>query len=279
MTLEQMKKRKQELGYTNETISMLTNVPLSTVNKIFSGATLSPRYDTLMALEKLLAPEEEFLELHDSHPAEVSRLYEETANGRIWLRQGSYTLDDYLALPDEIRVELIDGVFYDMSSPLNIHQLLAGEIYRILADYLRSKNAACLPFIAPADVQLDCDNRTILQPDVFVVCDRKKVPPRRIIGAPDLVIEILSPSTRKKDMNIKTAKYMNAGVREYWIVDPVKQKVLVYLFKDKDFDDVFLFGFDQKVPVKIFNGECSVDFADIREYLAFLFEDPSPQAD
>ena len=270
MTLEQMKKRKKELGYTNEAISLLSDIPLSTVNKIFGGVTLSPRYSTLMALERVLRPDEEVLMVRDSHPSDASRLYEESESGRIWLRQGTYTLDDYLALPDEIRVELIDGVFYDMSSPTNIHQLLAGEIYRVLANFLRTKKGPCLPFIAPADVQLDCDNKTILQPDVFVVCDRKKIPANRVFGAPDLVIEILSPSTRKKDISIKTNKYLNAGVREYWIVDPSKQKVLVYLFEDKDFDDIMIFGFDQKIPVGIFGGECVVDFADICEYLGFL---------
>ena len=270
MTLEEMKKRKAELGYTNEAISLLSDVPLSTVNKIFGGATLSPRYSTLMALEKVLRPGEEILMVRDSHLLHASDLYKESENGRIWLRQGTYTLENYLSLPDEIRVELIDGVFYDMSSPTNIHQLLAGEIYRILANFLRAKKGPCIPFIAPTDVQLDCDNRTILQPDVFVVCDRKIIPANRVFGAPDLVIEILSPSTRKKDISIKTTKYLNAGVREYWIVDQVKRKVIVYYFCDRDFNDIMLYGFDQKVPVGIFNGECVVDFSDICEYLDFL---------
>ena len=270
MTLEEMKKRKEELGYTNEAISLLSDVPLSTVNKIFGGATLSPRYSTLMALERVLRPEEDVLMVRDSHPLRGSDLYEEGENGRIWIRQGTYTLEDYLSLPDEIRVELIDGVIYDMSSPTNLHQLLAGEIYRILANFLRAKKGPCIPFIAPADVQLDCDNRTIVQPDVFVVCDRKKIPANRVFGAPDFVIEILSPSTRKKDISIKTTKYLNAGVREYWIIDPAKRKVMVYLFCDKNFNDIMLYGFDQKVPVGIFDGECVVDFADICEYLDFL---------
>ncbi len=270
MTIEQMKKRKEELGYTNEALSLLSGIPLSTINKVFAGVTQSPRYSTLIALEQALAPDPEVLVLKDPHGSEAQNISQETDHGRVWTRQGTYTLDDYLALPDDIRVELIDGVFYDMSSPLSVHQLLAGEIHRVLANFLRSKKGPCLPFIAPADVQLDCDDKTIVQPDVFVVCDRNKVPGNRIFGAPDLAIEILSPSTRKKDITIKTRKYMNAGVREYWIVDPARQKVLIYLFEDQDYSNMLLYGFDQKVPVNIFDGECEVDFADIREYLGFL---------
>ena len=209
MTLEQMKKRKEELEYTNEAISLLSGVPLSTVNKIFNGATKSPRYSTIMAIERALAPEPEVLVLRDSAGTAPADIDQETDHGRVWSRQGTYTLHDYLALPDDIRVELIDGVFYNMSSPLNVHQLIAGEIYRVIATYLRERKATCMPFIAPADVQLDCDDKTVVQPDVFVVCDRDKVPRARIFGAPDLVIEVLSPSTRKKDITIKTQKYMN----------------------------------------------------------------------
>ncbi len=268
MTIEEMKKRKAELEYTNEAISLLSGVPLSTVAKIFGGVTTSPRYTTLMALERALSPEPETLVLRDPHSSSDLSLMEETDHGRIWSRQGTYTLKDYLALPDDIRVELIDGVFYDMSSPVNFHQFIAGEIHRVLATFLRKKKGPCMPFIAPADVQLDCDDKTIVQPDVFVVCNREKIPRNRVIGAPDLVIEILSPSTRKKDITIKTAKYMNAGVREYWIVDPMRLKVLVYLFNDRNYENMYLYGFDQKVPVGIWNGECEVDFADIHDYLS-----------
>ena len=273
MTLEQMKKRKEELEYTNEAISLLSGVPLSTVNKIFNGTTKSPRYSTIMAIERAIDRDNEILFLRDSAAKAPADIDQETDRGPVWSRQGTYTLHDYLALPDDIRVELIDGVFYNMSSPLNVHQLIAGEIYRVIATYLRERKATCMPFIAPADVQLDCDDKTVVQPDVFVVCDRDKVPRTRIFGAPDLVIEVLSPSTRKKDITIKTQKYMNAGVREYWLVDPVRKKVLVYLFENHDYNNMLLFGFDQKVPVNIFGGDCEVDFADISEYLRYWLEE------
>ena len=110
-----------------------------------------------------------------------------------------------------------------------------------------------MPIASPIDVQLNCDDKTMVQPDVLVVCDREKVIRRCIYGAPDFIIEILSLTSRKKDMFTKLAKYKEAGVREYWLVDPL------------------IYGFDSKVPVMIFGGECEIDFAEIYEYISFLY--------
>lgn len=120
------------------------------------------------------------------------------------------------------------------------------------------------------DVQLDCDDKTIVQPDVLLVCDRNKLKNGRVFGVPDLVVEVLSPSTRKKDILIKYGKYLNAGVKEYWIVDPAKKRICVYEFEKDDFP--VMYTFDDKVPVGIFEGECEVDFAEIYEYTGFLYE-------
>ncbi len=256
MTIEEMRRRKRELGYTNEKISELSGVPLGTVQKIFAGITDSPRHATIKALSNI------FENMADRVREPMFSFYAK--------KQGEYTVEDYYALPDEKRAELIDGVIYDMSSPTNIHQLLGAEIWGQLKDYIRRKKGTCVPFMAPADVQLDCDDRTMLQPDVFIVCDRDKIINRCTFGAPDFVVEILSPGTRKKDVSIKLRKYIGAGVKEYWIVDPDKKKVVVY-----DFDHVELpaiYGFNSTVPVGIFDGECGVDFAEIYEYIRFLYE-------
>jgi Uma2 family endonuclease len=125
--------------------------------------------------------------------------------------------------------------------------------------------------VAPADVQLDMDDKTMVQPDIFVVCDRSKLKNGRLYGAPDFVVEVLSPSTRKKDMFTKLAKYANADVREYWIVDPDKKRVLVYDFESDDF--VKVYTFEDKVPVGIFNRQCEVNFAEIYDYIHFLYEE------
>ena len=146
MTLEEMKQRKKELGYTYARLSELSGVPLSTVQKIFGGATTAPRYDTMLALESLLvpAPSQTASASADtaSHPGsyeqhaaafseeELSHAGQVGESGASYQvkRQGEYTLTDYYQIPDERRVELIDGVIYDMSAPGCDHQLIAGLI-------------------------------------------------------------------------------------------------------------------------------------------------------
>ncbi len=185
-------------------------------------------------------------------------------------RQGEYTLEDYYALPDDQHVELIDGVIYDMSSPLLVHQMLGGKIYSQLLHFVEKNGGTCMPFIAPLDVQLDRDNRTMVQPDVLVVCDRSKVKRRCVYGTPDFVVEVLSESTRKKDMYLKLDKYQNAGVREYWMVDPKSKRVIVYEFEKEDCPAIF--GFDVKIPVGIFEGKCAIDFETIYQSIEFLYQ-------
>ena len=194
-----------------------------------------------------------------------SRLIKE--NGQ-WDRQGEYTLEDYYALLGDKRVELIDGVFYDMASPGSIHQIVVSRIFMAFANYIDSNKGTCVPLISPMDVQIEKDDRTIVQPDVMIVCDREKFQNGIIYGAPDLVAEVLSKSTHSKDMIIKPNKYFNAGVREYWIVDPKNRQVIVYTFEN----GVELHVYDAKsiVPVGIFNGGCCVDIGEIFDYVNFL---------
>ena len=278
MTTERMIARKRELGYTNEMISERSGVPLSTVQKIFAGITTAPRYETMRALERVLGegissagirePQAGAGHRADCLVGETQPQYDcGTPEEK---KPGDYTLEDYLALPDDRRAELIDGVFYDMAAPNNVHQILSAEIWKILSDYISEHNGDCIPMLAPADVQPDCDNKTIVQPDVFVVCDRSKFTLERTVGAPDLIIEILSPSTRRKDMIVKLAKYENAGVREYWIVDPIKKYILVYDFEQESFPNIY--GFHDTVTVGIFGGACRVDFAALYEKIRFLYE-------
>ncbi|MCD8074783.1 MAG: Uma2 family endonuclease [Lachnospiraceae bacterium] len=178
--------------------------------------------------------------------------------------QGGYTLEDYYALPDEQRVELIDGVFYDMAAPYTTHQIASFEICVQLSNYIKSRKGSCRVMAAPTDVQLDCDNRTMLQPDVLVVCDRDKIRERCVYGAPDFVIEILSDATARKDMTVKLWKYLGAGVREYWIVDLRQEKVIVHDHTGESIR-TSVYGMDQPVPVQIFEGKCRIRFEEICE--------------
>lgn len=171
--------------------------------------------------------------------------------------QGEYTIEDYYTLPDDQRVELIDGILYDMAAPSLKHQMIAGEIYRQIANYIRENNGACIPFISPISVQLDCDDKTMVQPDVLILCDNKKITKKCIYGAPDFVLEVLSRSTRHRDSVVKLRKYAQAGVREYWIIDPWKDRVLVYDFEKEQ--NPTIYGLSGKIPVGIYQGQLKIE--------------------
>ncbi|MBQ1923982.1 MAG: Uma2 family endonuclease, partial [Lachnospiraceae bacterium] len=181
-------------------------------------------------------------------------------------KDGEYTLDDYYALPDERRVELIDGTFYDMSAPAVIHQKILGELYILFRECADAHDGQCEVFLSPCDVRLDMDNKTMVQPDLLVICHDYDLDAKRFEGAPDLVLEILSPSTRAKDMLLKLYKYQNAGVREYWIVDPDHERVLVYDFgTDSFYPDQY--DFESLIPIHISEGLCSIDFSKVSRAL------------
>lgn len=232
MTLEEMKRIKQERGYTLAQLSDYSGVPLGTLQKIFSGETEHPRYATLQALERVLSEKSVGYQSGDrgtnlSMVCEAL-IYEPFGSKK----QGQYTLDDYYALPDERRVELIDGVIYDMSAPSFVHQHILGTVFAAMQNYISSKGGACLPMMAPVDVRLDCDDKTMVQPDVLILCDKSKICKWGINGAPDFCLEIISESTSRKDYIKKLQKYTEAGVKEYWIIDPLRKVLLTYNWKD-----------------------------------------------
>ena len=148
---------------------------------------------------------------------------------------GTYTYADYMTWEWDQLAELIHGKIFKMSpSPSGVHQVISGNLFGLLWQYLRGKN--CHIFSAPYDVRLpgpskkkgDSDILTVVQPDICVVCDNSKLDARGCVGAPDLIIEILSKYTSPKDVNLKFGVYETAGVKEYWVVHPEEQTVLVY---------------------------------------------------
>ena len=179
--------------------------------------------------------------------------------------QGMFTLEDYYTLPDDYRVELIDGVFYDMAAPGLSHQGVSMSLSNKFYNFISKKKGPCRVFSAPVDVQLDCDNRTMVQPDIMILCDMKKFTERCIMGAPDFVVEILSESTKKKDSTIKLEKYRSAGVREYWMIDLKKERIIVHSFEKQE--DPVIYGFESIVPVGIYEGDLMVDFKELKEDL------------
>lgn len=288
MNLDEIRQKKKEYGYTNMQMAEKSGLPLTTVQKVLGGTTKTPRYQTVQALASVFQEKSAYSQdsipkpqaVHDAEAAYTVRPVPQQLSSMAkyrYPRQGEYTIDDYLAFPDDQRIELIDGVIYDMSAPTTPHQLIGGEIYALLREFLLRKKGECVPFVAPVDVQLDKDSRTMVQPDVCVVCDRSKINRARITGAPDFVVEVLSPSTKMKDILIKMSKYQNAGVREYWMVDPDQQNVTKVLFQPptEEYPDgdiqMETFPFDRPVPVSIFHDECVISFADIKERYSFMF--------
>ncbi len=268
MTLAEMRKLKAEYALTVEMIANRSGVPLGTVQKVFGGVTNAPRKQTLDALEAVFLEEAAkkkdrtycFEETTPEIVREPAAVYGATP------KQKLYTIEDYYALPDEQRVELIDGVFYDMAAPSCAHQLVLADLLLLFRQCVDDHNSPCEVVCAPCDVRLDLDDFTMVQPDLMVLCKDELIEKRRIEGAPDLVVEILSPSTRKKDQFLKLVKYMNAGVREYWIVDLEKKMVVVHTFEAEDYIPK-LYPFMSEIPIHISGGKCSIDFTKVQKRL------------
>lgn len=162
-----------------------------------------------------------------------------------------YTIEDIYLLPDGHRAELIDGQIYDMTPPSPLHQKLVMELSATIRNYIRSNNGSCEVYPAPFAVFLNQDDRNYVEPDISVICDPGKMNERGFNGAPDFIIEIVSPSSQRMDYLTKLFKYRTAGVREYWIVNPMKQTVQVYCFGEKE--DSTQYSFDEEISVGIYN--------------------------
>lgn len=187
--------------------------------------------------------------------------------------QGSYTVKDMLEMPEKSNAELIDGVIYDRGAPTLPHDIIVTTLVRRLADFMDDVHGSCHVFGSNVDIQLFPDSdRYFLEPDISVICDRDKWKNGEwIIGAPDLVIEVLSKSTRSRDMGIKLWRYHDSGVREYWIIDPKREIVTVYKFaEDMENTQVNAYDFTEKVPVGIWDDTLEIDFADIHRRIQEL---------
>jgi Uma2 family endonuclease len=167
-------------------------------------------------------------------------------------------------LPEDIRVEVFDGVVYDMASPSQEHQTILLELSTFLNSYIKGKKGTCKVFIAPFDVKLSDFPLTIVQPDIMIVCDKNKLDGKRCNGAPDFIVEIISPSNPSDDYIRKLYYYKNAGVREYWIVDPRRKTVTVNYFEGDMLN--ITYPFDATIKVNIYD-DLLINFSEISELL------------
>jgi len=174
------------------------------------------------------------------------------------------TLEEYESLPEDKRAEIFDGHLYDMASPSQAHQTILTELLVAIRTYLRKKGGGCQVFPAPFDVKLSDRPLTIVQPDLMIICDRGKLDGKRCNGAPDFIIEIVSPGNPSDDYIRKLYYYKNAGVREYWIVDPQRKIVSVNDFQGSLFNVPYTF--DSVIKVNIYE-DFYINFSDISRLL------------
>ena len=174
-----------------------------------------------------------------------------------------YTIDDIYSLPEGSRAELVDGQIYYMAPPNRRHQAIARELFSSINSYIKSKNSSCEPFFAPFAVFLNKDDTNYVEPDISVICDPDKLNDKGCTGAPDWIIEIVSPGSRRMDYFTKLFKYRTAGVREYWIVDPEKNRILVYNFESEDTGD---YTFADSVKACIYD-DLIINFSNMADLL------------
>ena len=182
-----------------------------------------------------------------------------------------YTYADYLTWMDDVRRELYDGFIKLMTpAPSRRHQEISTNFMRIYSVFLYKKE--CKLYHAPSDVRFPKDKKsqddkqvyTVLQPDIFVICDLSKLDDRGCLGAPDLIIEIISPKNSKRDLKDKFEIYQQHRVREYWIVNPNDENVNVFVLDENGkFQLVGMYAEDDKIPVNIFNGDLKVDLTEV----------------
>ena len=176
------------------------------------------------------------------------------------LQENSYTIDDIYALPEGQRAELIDGQMYNTAPPLRLHQKLITELVSAIHQYIRNHGGNCEVYPAPFAVFLNQDNRNYVEPDISVICDKSRLNEKGCNGAPDWILEIVSPSTQQMDYGVKLFKYRTAGIREYWIVNPMKKTVTVYDFEYEK--DTRQYSFDDSIPVCIYE-DLTINIAEL----------------
>ena len=175
-------------------------------------------------------------------------------------KSNTYTIDDIYALPEGQRAELIDGQIYDMAPPSPMHQELVMELSATLRDYIKKNGGPCKVYPAPFAVFLNEDDRNYVEPDISVICDPSKVDNRGYQGAPDFIIEIVSPGSKRRENLKKRVNYLTAAVRKNWMVITLQRTVQVYSFEGTE--DSTQYSFDDEITVTIY-GDLKICVADL----------------
>jgi len=187
---------------------------------------------------------------------------EEKAGMEVRKQDKLYTFDEWMSWDEDVRAEIHDGKLVMMAPPTLEHQEISGAIFAQFHAHLKGK--PCKVYAGPVGVRLEMRDHTVFEPDIIVVCDQSKLEGKIICtGAPDLVVEILSPSTVRYDTFIKFQKYQAAGVAEYWIVDPESKAVQVFLLENGRYVS-YMYQSHDVIPVAVLPG-CEIALADVFE--------------
>ena len=298
MDIKDLKERKKALKLTTAKLAYMADLPVGTVSKIMTGETKNPSYATIEKLDKILLHEEMLQRLDHyknallnyikDHPEETVDQYkfeksyrteynlnddpipfsskktdpsESFGNLAIGSTVG-ISLDLYRKIGEDRQLELIDGHIIVNEAPGVSHQLMVQGLAGMIEEYIKKNNGNCWVFSAGVNVMPDEDMNTSVIPDLVILCNDDILKEERIIGAPDWIIEVASKSTRQRDYNTKMHKYMCAGVREYWVVDPLKEKVSVFIQGEPMM--VYVYGFSDEIPVSIYNNDLKIRVGQIR---------------
>jgi len=181
----------------------------------------------------------------------------------------AYTYKDYLTFDENERIEIIEGEIINMSpAPSRMHQEIISEIHFKLKEYIKSNNGSCKVYPAPFDVILKnndeeiINSKNIVQPDISVICDKNKLTDKGCTGSPDMIVEVISPYNPSNDYVRKLNLYEAFKVKEYWIINPMKKNILVYVLTENGYDAPTSYTFNDKVKVNIYDN-LEIDFNSI----------------
>ncbi len=296
MDIKELKLRKKALGLTTAQLAYLCELPIGTVSKIMTGETRNPSYLTIEKIDKVLSHEEmlarvrayvdailKYIEEHpeenvdqiqfekryrrehglDDAPLPYAKSMQNTGedfrkfDGSLALsHRGNVTVQMLDEIGEDRRIELIDGHLIINEYPKMRHQMVVQNLGELIRDFIRAHDGKCKMFSVGVNVYLDEDDYTLVGPDIVVLCDESRMNEMGIVGPPDWVIEVTSPSTRSRDYGKKMHKYMNAGVREYWIIDLEKEKVTTYIEGEPMM--AYVYDFKDEIPVYIYGGELKI---------------------
>ena len=293
MNKPDLKTRKKALSLTTAEVALLADLPVSTVSKIMTGETKNPTTLTIEKIDAALKKEEARCRLEayllamkdyciehqteDFDSSKFEKIYRKKHKLEdkpiseadsllepypIWgnaalKKKKSVSVKEYFKMSVENRwVELVDGRMVINEAPGMAHQMLVKSINKQIEHFIDENHGDCQVFDMGVNVQLDANEDTILIPDILVICDKSKIKDFGILGAPDWVIEVVSPSTRHYDYKKKTYKYLSHGVREVWLVDPDKKVIVTYV--DGEYMMSHLYQFGDEVPVAIYDGRLKI---------------------